>query len=98
MNDVATTHGLETRRAILRHIFAAEGCGELPDDLSRYLAGAVVTDSIREVEGLAIRIIAYASLTDSEITLDLAQHIVQKFNGQAEIITGSPVNGGQHDE
>lgn len=60
----------ETRLAIL-HAKAREQRVELPQDVSRYLADRV-RDNIRALEGCLNRVIAYARLTRSPITLETA--------------------------
>jgi len=66
---------LETKVAILKKKAAAEGI-PLPDDVSLYIAGKIKSN-IRELEGSLIRLIAYASLTGSEISLALAQEVLR---------------------
>jgi chromosomal replication initiator protein len=62
---------LETRMAILRKKAEAEGA-VLPDDVSLFIASSC-NSNIRELEGAMIRVVAYASLSGQEITLDLAR-------------------------
>jgi len=62
---------LETRMAILRKKAEAEGA-VLPDDVSLFIASSF-NSNIRELEGAMIRVVAYASLSGQEITLDLAR-------------------------
>ena len=66
---------LETKVAILKRKAAAEGV-PLPDDVSLYIAGKIKSN-VRELEGSLIRLIAYASLTGSEISLPLAQEVLR---------------------
>ena len=66
---------VETRRSIIQHLTATKGV-PFPDDVARYMAECIVTDSIRKLEGEIIRVIAYASLTDQTVTLSLAQEVV----------------------
>ena len=66
---------LETKVAILKMKATAEGV-PLPDDVSLYIAGKIKSN-IRELEGSLIRLIAYASLTGSEISLALAQEVLR---------------------
>ena len=60
---------LETRIAILRKKAALEGW-RLPDDVITYIAEQI-DSNIRELEGALIRVIAYSSLTNQPIMLDL---------------------------
>jgi chromosomal replication initiator protein len=66
---------LETKTAILKRKAEAEGV-PLPDNVAIYIAGKIKSN-IRELEGSLIRLIAYASLTRSEITLPLAQDVLR---------------------
>ncbi len=66
---------LETKVAILKKKAGAEGV-PLPDDVSLYIAGKIKSN-VRELEGSLIRLIAYASLTGSEISLPLAQEVLR---------------------
>jgi chromosomal replication initiator protein len=66
---------LETRLAILLRKAEAESL-DVPPDVMSYIATRVQTN-IRELEGALIRIGAYASLTRSEITAELAQSVLQ---------------------
>ena len=66
---------LETKIAILKKKAAAEGV-PLPDDVSLYIAGKIKSN-VRELEGSLIRLLAYASLTGSEISLPLAQEVLR---------------------
>ena len=49
----------------------------LPDNVAIYIAGKIKSN-IRELEGSLIRLIAYASLTGREISLPLAQDVLQE--------------------
>jgi chromosomal replication initiator protein len=66
---------LETKTAILKRKAESEGIS-LPDNVAIYIAGKIKSN-IRELEGSLIRLIAYASLTRSEITLTLAQDVLR---------------------
>ena len=66
---------LETKVAILKRKAEAEVV-PLPDPVAMYIAGRIKSN-IRELEGSLIRLIAYASLTGREITLDLAQEVLK---------------------
>ena len=60
---------LETKVAILKRKAEAEAV-PLPDNVAMYIAGRIKSN-IRELEGSLIRLIAYASLTGREISLEL---------------------------
>jgi chromosomal replication initiator protein len=66
---------LETKVAILRKKAETEGI-PLPDTVAIYIAGKIKSN-IRELEGSLIRLIAYASLTGREISLQLAQDVLR---------------------
>lgn len=68
---------LETREAILRKKATSDNI-EIPNDVIRYIAGKIDTN-IRELEGALIRIVAYASLSGSAITLSLAEESLKKL-------------------
>jgi len=48
----------------------------LPDDVAMFIAGRIKSN-IRELEGSLIRLIAYASLTGRDISLDLTQEVLR---------------------
>ncbi len=64
----------ETRLAIL-HQKAEENGLDMPEEIFEFIA-TNVTMNIRELEGSLIRLLAYSSLTQSEITLDLAKSVL----------------------
>ena len=66
---------LETKVAILKRKAEAEAV-PLPDNVAMYIAGRIKSN-IRELEGSLIRLIAYASLTGREISLELAQEVLK---------------------
>jgi chromosomal replication initiator protein len=68
---------LETKIAILKKKAESEGI-PLPDNVAIYIAGKIKSN-IRELEGSLIRLIAYASLTGSEISLGLAQDVLKNI-------------------
>lgn len=71
---------LETRMAILREKATQEKT-ELPNDVILYIASSIQTN-IREIEGAYIRVVAYASLSNSPITLDIAQKALSELNDE----------------
>ncbi|MFQ5802474.1 MAG: chromosomal replication initiator protein DnaA [Candidatus Methylomirabilales bacterium] len=68
---------LETKAAILRKKAQAEGV-QIPDEVSLFIATNVKTN-VRELEGYLVRIVAYASLTNQPITLDLACEVLKEL-------------------
>jgi chromosomal replication initiator protein len=66
---------LETKVAILKRKAEAEGV-PLPDNVAIYIAGKIKSN-IRELEGSLIRLVAYASLTGREISLQLTQDVLR---------------------
>ncbi|OFW02814.1 MAG: chromosomal replication initiator protein DnaA [Acidobacteria bacterium RIFCSPLOWO2_02_FULL_68_18] len=73
---------IETRVAILKRKAEAEAV-PLPDSVAMYIAGRIKSN-IRELEGSLIRLIAYASLTGREISLDLTQDVLKNVLDQDE--------------
>ena len=71
---------LETKVAILKRKAEAEAV-PLPDNVAMYIAGRIKSN-IRELEGSLIRLIAYASLTGREISLELTQEVLKNILDQ----------------
>src|SRR4030095_2811866 len=71
---------IETRVAILKRKAEAEGI-PLPDSVAMYIAGRIKSN-IRELEGSLIRLMAYASLTGREISLELTQEVLKNVIDQ----------------
>ncbi len=74
---------LETREAILRKKAGSENI-PVPDEVTSFIA-KVIPSNIRELEGALIRVIAYASLTKSPITTDLAADVLKSAVAQAPL-------------
>lgn len=66
---------LETRLAILQRKSETEALS-MPPDVMDFIASRIQTN-VRELEGALIRVAAYASLTRSEPTLELAQSVLR---------------------
>ncbi|MGD0475168.1 MAG: chromosomal replication initiator protein DnaA [Candidatus Velthaea sp.] len=74
---------LETREAILRKKAEAEKI-PVPDEVTSFIA-KVIPSNIRELEGSLIRVVAFASLTRSPISVDLAAEALKNAVAQAPI-------------
>src|SRR5450755_3219598 len=74
---------LETREAILRKKAETEK-SPVPDEVTSFIA-KIITSSIRELEGSLIRVVAFASLTRSPITVELAAEVLKNAVAQAPI-------------
>jgi chromosomal replication initiator protein len=72
---------LETREAILRKKAETEKV-PVPDDVTLFIA-KVIPSNIRELEGALIRVVAFASLTKSPITVELASEVLKNAVAQA---------------
>jgi chromosomal replication initiator protein len=70
---------LETRIAILHGKAELDGIS-IPNDVIHLIANSV-TSNIRELEGSLVRLLAFSSLTGSEITVDLAKEVLREFLG-----------------
>ncbi|HHV38364.1 MAG TPA: chromosomal replication initiator protein DnaA [Tepidimicrobium sp.] len=66
---------LETRIAILKKKAKVENI-DVPDDVMLYIA-TMIKSNIRELEGALIRMVAYSSLTNEKITVDLAKEALK---------------------
>jgi chromosomal replication initiator protein len=67
----------ETRVSILKNKLYRDGV-EMPDDIIDHVARNIKTN-IRELEGAIISLIAQSSFNKREVTLELAQQVVEKF-------------------
>ncbi|MBV9271987.1 MAG: chromosomal replication initiator protein DnaA, partial [Candidatus Eremiobacteraeota bacterium] len=74
---------LETREAILRKKAESEKI-PVPDEVTSFIA-KVIPSNIRELEGALIRVVAFASLTKSSITVDLAAEVLKNAVAQAPL-------------
>ncbi len=68
---------LETKMAILAKKSEAQGV-TLPDNVALFVA-TKIKSSIRDLEGALIRLIAYSSLTGTEISLPMAQQVLKNL-------------------
>ena len=69
---------LETRIAILNKKAKSEGLEDLPTDVILYIANQINTN-IRELEGALIRVIAYSSLVNADIDVQLATEALKSI-------------------
>ena len=67
----------ETRVSILKNKLYRDGV-EMPEDIIDHVAKNIKTN-IRELEGAIISLIAQSSFNKREVTLELAQQVVEKF-------------------
>lgn len=67
----------ETKNAILK-MKADQNNIDIPDEVINFLANSV-TSNVRELEGYLIRIGAYASLTSTEINLEMSKDILKNI-------------------
>ncbi len=81
MVDIAPPD-FETRVAILKKKAEKEKI-KVPDDVIYYIAENIKSN-IRELEGALIRLLAHASLNNSEITLDFTKRILSGIFGKIE--------------
>jgi chromosomal replication initiator protein len=72
---------LETRIAILKKKAEMDGIN-LPDDVAIYLA-TNIKSNVRELEGLLIRVAAFAGLQEQSITIEFAKETLKNFLTQA---------------
>ncbi|TYP57402.1 chromosomal replication initiator protein DnaA [Thermosediminibacter litoriperuensis] len=77
----------ETRIAILRKKAMMENL-TVPDDVINFIATKIETN-IRELEGALIRIVAFSSLTNKPIDLNLAEHVLKDIlpNNKPKTVT-----------
>lgn len=71
---------LETRIAILQHK-AQEDNIEISYEILEFLA-ANITSNVRELEGSLIRLLAFSSLSNTDITIDLAKKVLKEVVGK----------------
>ena len=71
---------LETRIAILMNKAQNDNL-DIPYDVTEFIATAI-TDDIRSMEGALVKLLALASLTKNEITIELAQKVIEGILGK----------------
>ena len=79
---------LETRIAILRNRCELEGAGMRPQDDVLLLIADRVRGNVRDLEGCLVRLLAVASLTHQDITLELAEDVLMQYvNAEPDHLT-----------
>ena len=74
---------LETRIAILRKKVNTERIAVDDPEVLTFIAGRV-SSNIRELEGALTRVVAFSSLTDRPMTVELAEHVLKDVFPQGE--------------
>jgi chromosomal replication initiator protein len=74
---------LETRIAILRKKVNTERIAITDPEVLTFIAGRV-SSNIRELEGALTRVVAFSSLTDRPMTVELAEHVLKDVFPQGE--------------
>ncbi len=74
---------LETRIAILRKRVQTEGIAIEDPEVLTFIAGRV-SANIRELEGALTRVVAFSSLTDRPLTVELAEDVLRDVYPQGE--------------
>lgn len=82
-----TPPDLETRIAILRKKAKADGL-DIPNDVMTYIANSI-DSNIRELEGALIRVVAYSSLINRDMSAELAAEALKDImpNSKPKVIT-----------
>jgi chromosomal replication initiator protein len=76
---------LETRIAILRKKVNTEHIAITEPDVLTFIAGRV-SSNIRELEGALTRVVAFSSLTDRPMTVELAEHVLRDVFPQGDAV------------
>lgn len=86
-----TPPDLETRIAILRKKAKADGL-DIPNEVMLYIANQI-DSNIRELEGALIRVVAYSSLVNKDITAGLAAEALKDIipSSKSQVITISGI-------
>ena len=74
---------LETRIAILRKRVNTEHIAVTDPEVLTFIAGRV-SSNIRELEGALTRVVAFSSLTDRALTVELAEHVLKDVFPQGD--------------
>src|SRR5690625_5159403 len=83
---------LETRVAIPSKKAKAEGLTDISNDVMHYIANQIDTN-IRELEGALVRVVAYSSLINEDVNLELATEALKDIipNNQAKVISAKMI-------
>ncbi len=73
----------DTRLGIVKAKADADGL-DLPDDVAQYVASNV-SGNARELQGALVSLLAYATLTNTDLTLDLAQKVVSEHTTRPKV-------------
>jgi chromosomal replication initiator protein len=73
---------LETKVAIIKKKAERQNIG-IPDNVAMYIASKIKSN-IRELEGALVRLIAFCALTNSDITLPMAQETLRDILGSGD--------------
>jgi chromosomal replication initiator protein len=76
---------LETRIAILRKKVNTEQIAVTDPEVLTFVAGRV-SSNIRELEGALTRVVAFSSLTDRPMTVELAEHVLKDVFPQGDAV------------
>jgi hypothetical protein len=77
---------LDMRMDIIRQQYAKEFPGQqLQSDIAREIAELLPDASGGELEGTLTRIVAYASLTDQEVSVPLVRDVLNKMTGEERL-------------
>ncbi len=77
---------LDLRREVLERKAQQSGLS-IPNEVMEYIASSV-TGSVRELEGIVVSIVGHATVTGSDINLDLAKQVI----GRAVKVSSKPIN------
>jgi chromosomal replication initiation ATPase DnaA len=77
---------LDMRMDIIRNQYAKELPGQqLQDYIAREIAELLPDAGSGELEGALVRIVAYASLTDQEVSVPLVRDVLNKMTGEERL-------------
>lgn len=68
-------------RIVADYYRAESGGSEIPADVAQLIVDFKPTADARELQGLTIRVLAYASITERPVTLNLAWDVLMGIDG-----------------